>query len=71
MTPKQIALRNTLIAVAYGIAGGALVSIAFTFLTVAQMGIAACVILLGAGIKFIYDIELHRAETLAELNKNR
>jgi hypothetical protein len=69
MTPKQTALRNTSIVVASGLATGALVSLAFAFLTTAQIGIAACAIILVFGIKMVYDTELSKAETLEKLNK--
>lgn len=69
MTPKQTAIKNTLLVVGSGLATGALVSLTLNFLTLAQFGIVACVVMLGFGVKMVYDLELSKAERLEELNK--
>ena len=71
MTAKQTALYNTLILIASALATGVVVSLAFNYLTVTQIGIAACAVMLVFGIKMVYNIELDRAKRLEELNKTR
>jgi hypothetical protein len=70
MTPKQIALRNTGLVVISGLTAGILINLAFTFLTVPQIGLACGLVVLGLGVKLVYDIELSKAETLEKFNNN-
>lgn len=69
MTPKMIALRNTLGIVVAGLAGGVIMSLAIVNLSFAQIitGFAILVIL-GVG-NLVYQLELAKAESLDRLNK--
>jgi hypothetical protein len=68
MTPKQTALINVAKLVTVAILAGAMTSLAFTFFTIAQIGIAFALAVMAALIKFVYDIELSKAEHLDALN---
>lgn len=69
MTPKQTALRNTLIAVAAGLFGSLAMGVLIVIFTPPQLGIA----LLTLGIlwlaKMFYDSEVERLEILERLNE--
>jgi hypothetical protein len=69
MTPKQTALIQTLKLFAIAIAAGVLINVAFAYLTVVQVGIAFTLAVLALLIKFVYDLELSKAEHLDALNK--
>ena len=71
MTPKQTALTNTLKLLGSGFAGGAVTVALLQFFTLTQIGIGLCTFVLVYMIKFVYDVELDKARTLEELNKNR
>jgi hypothetical protein len=69
---KQTALIQTLKLFAVALSIGALTSLAFAYLTVAQIGIGVCIVMMAFLGKMVYDIELSKAEhqeTLKELNK--
>jgi uncharacterized membrane protein len=69
---KQTALIQTAKLFAIALSIGVLVNVAFSYLTVTQVGIAFAVAVLAALGKMVYDVELSRAEyqeTLKELNK--
>ena len=68
MTPKQTALLNVTYMVVSGLIAGFLVNAAFTYFTVAQIGIGFCVGMLIYLCKMVYDFELEKAETLEKLN---
>jgi Flp pilus assembly protein TadB len=68
---KQIALIQTAKLFAIVLSIGALVNVAFIYLTVTQVGIAFAVAVLAALVKMVYDVELSKAEyreTLKELS---
>jgi hypothetical protein len=69
MTPKQTALRNTLIAVAAALFGSLVMGALIVLFTPAQLGIS----LLTLGIlwlaKMFYDSEVERLEILERLNE--
>ena len=69
MTPKQTALIQTFKLFAIAILAGVLVNVAFTYFTVAQIGIAFALAVFAALVKMIYDVELSKAEHLEALNK--
>ena len=69
MTPKQTALIQTLKLFAFAFLASVLISVAFTYFTVAQVGIAFALAVFAALVKMIYDVELSKAEHLAALNK--
>lgn len=71
LTPKQTALRNTLLIMASGLATGLTVSLAFAYLTIVQMSLGVCLILLAFGIKMVYDIELDKAERIETLRADQ
>jgi hypothetical protein len=73
---KQTALIQTLKLFAIALSIGVLTNLAFAYLTVSQIGIVFCIVLLAFLVKTIYDIELCKAKDrealkeLKELNKN-
>jgi hypothetical protein len=69
MTAKQTALIQTAKLFTIAILAGVLVNVAFAYFTVAQVGIAFSLAVLAVLIKFVYDVELSKAEHLAALNK--
>ena len=69
MTPKQIAVFNTLKVLAIGIGGGFFIAVLFSLFTLEQVGVGLAVLLLVAAIKLTYDMELTKAESLAKLNE--
>jgi hypothetical protein len=68
MTPKQTALIQTLKLFGIAVAAGILINVAFAYFTLAQVGIAFALAVLAALIKFVYDLELSKAEHLEALN---
>lgn len=68
MTPKQTALANTLGLIATGMGGGLVCGLLLTFFTFTQIGIVICVALFVWLIKFVYEIELDKAQRLERLN---
>jgi hypothetical protein len=69
MTPKQTALIQTFKLFAIAVLAGVLINVAFAYLTIAQVGIAFALVVLALLIKFVYDLELSKAEHLESLNK--
>jgi Flp pilus assembly protein TadB len=69
MTPKQTALIQTFKLFAVAVFAGVVINVAFAYLTVAQVGIAFALVVLALLIKFVYDLELSKAEHLESLNK--
>jgi hypothetical protein len=69
MTPKQTALIQTFKLFSIAVLAGVLINVAFAFLTVAQVGIAFALVVLALLIKFVYDLELSKAQHLESLNK--
>jgi len=69
MTPKQTALVQTFKLFSIAVLAGVLINVAFAYLTVAQVGIAFALVVLALLIKFVYDLELSKAEHLESLNK--
>ena len=68
MTPKQTALIQTLKLFGIAVAAGILINVAFAYFTLAQVGIAFALVVLAALVKFVYDLELSKAEHLDALN---
>lgn len=68
MTPKMIALRNTAIVIGSGIAAGIGIALAFTYLSVAQIGIAFLVVGMLIVAHMVYEQELDKAKRRQELN---
>ena len=71
MTPKQTALARVVGLIATAIAVGFVVNVAFTYFTVAEIGIGFSIGMLAFMIKMVYEIELDRAERLEKLNNPR
>ena len=69
MTPKQTALLNMGKLLAIALIVGFLVNVAFTYFTVAQIGIGFCTGMLIYMCKILYDLEVAKAEHLESLNK--
>ena len=69
MTPKQTALIQTFKLFSIAILAGVLINVAFAYFTLAQVGIAFALVVLALLIKFVYDLELSKAEHLDALNK--
>jgi fatty acid desaturase len=69
MSPKQKALIETLKLFAAALLIGVMVNAAFTYFTLAQIGIGWGVALLAFLGKMIYDLELSKAEHLQSLEK--
>ena len=69
MTPKQTALLNMSKLLGIALVSGFLVNVAFTYFTVAQIGVGFCVGMIVYLCKMVYDIELAKAEHLETLNK--
>jgi hypothetical protein len=69
MSPKQTALLHVAKLIALAIVSGFVVNIAFTYFTVAEIGIGFCVGLLAYMIKMYYDLALMQAQSQEELNK--
>jgi len=69
MTPKQTALVQTFKLFSIAVLAGVLINVAFAYLTVAQVGIAFALVVLSLLIKFVYDLELSKAQHLESLNK--
>ena len=68
MTPKQTAMVRVAALVGTALLVGFLVNAAFTYFTVAEIGIGFTAGLLVYMIKIVYEIELDRAERLEKLN---
>ena len=71
MTPKQTAILSVARLIGTALLVGPLVNAAFTYFTIAQIGIGFCAGMLVYLIKMVYDIELAKAETLEKLNNPR
>jgi hypothetical protein len=71
MSPKQIAIRNVALIIASALATGLAVVFAISYLTLTWFAIGACVVMVCYGIKMMYDIELNKAKTLAQLNDGK
>ena len=69
MTPKQTALTRVAGLLGIALLSGVLVNAAFTYFTVAQVGVGFSFGMLAYLIYMVYDIELDRAKRLEELNK--
>jgi hypothetical protein len=69
MSPKQIALIKTLKLFAGALLIGVMVNAAFTYFTLAQIGIGWGVALLVFLGKMVYDLELSKAEHTQSLEK--
>lgn len=69
MSPKQIALIQVAKLIALAIVAGVMVNAAFTYFTLAQIGIGWGVALLAFMIKMIYDLEVAKAEHIQGLEK--
>jgi hypothetical protein len=69
MTPKQTALLNMSKLLFIAIAAGFAVNVAFTYFTVAQIGVGFCAGMIVYLCKMVYDLELAKAEHLESLNK--
>ena len=69
MTAKQTALLHVTKLIAIAIVSGFFVNIAFTYFTVAEIGIGFCTGMLVYMIKMYYDLSLSQAEHLEALNK--
>jgi protein-L-isoaspartate O-methyltransferase len=73
---KQIALIQTAKLFAIALSIVVLTNLAFAYLTVFQIGIGFCIVVLAFLVKTVYDIELYKAKDrealkeLNELNKN-
>jgi hypothetical protein len=69
MTPKQIAIRNMGKMVGLSLVVGAGTGILLNTVPLAILGIGFAVLGIGYLAKMIYEMELDKAERLAELNK--
>ena len=69
MSPKQLAIRNVALILASALAVGLATVLAISYLGLTWFAIGACSVMVFYGIKMMYEIELGKAETLAELNK--
>jgi uncharacterized protein YacL len=70
MTAKQIAIRNVAKIAGLGVLIGALTSALLIHVPLPYLGIGVCVIVMLYLVHMIYELELSKAERLAELNKN-
>lgn len=70
MTAKQIAIRNVAKIAGLGVLIGALTSALLINVPLPYLGIGVCVIVMLYLVHMIYELELNKAERLAELNKN-
>ena len=68
MTPKQTALIQTFKLFSIAILAGVLIIVACAYFTIVQVGIAFALAVLAALVKFVYDLELSKAEHLDALN---
>ncbi len=68
MTPKQTALIQTLKLFGIALSAGILINVAFAYFTIMQVGIAFALVVLAVLIKFVYDLELSKAQHLEALN---
>jgi hypothetical protein len=68
MSPKQIAIRNVALILASALACGVAFVLAISYLGLTWFAIGACVVMVCYGIKMMYEIELSKAKTLAQLN---
>jgi hypothetical protein len=71
MSPKQIAIRNVALIIASALAVGLATVLAISYLTLTWFAIGSCVVMVCYGIKMMYDIELNKAKTLAQLNDGK
>ncbi len=69
MTPKQTALLNVGKLLTIALLMGFSVNVAFTYFTVAEIGIGFCVGMIVYLCKMVYDVELAKAEHLEALNR--
>ena len=69
MTPKQTALLNVGKLLVLALVVGFSVNVAFTYFTIAQIGIGFCVGIIAYLCKMLYELELAKAEHLEALNK--
>jgi protein-L-isoaspartate O-methyltransferase len=72
LSPKQTALIQTFKLFSIAVLAGVLINVAFAYFTIVQVGIGFALAVLAALVKFVYDLELSKAEhqeTLKELNK--
>ena len=69
MTPKQTALLNMGKLLGIALVAGFAVNVAFTYFTVAQIGVGFCVGMIVYLCKMVYDLEVAKAEHLESLNK--
>ena len=69
MTAKQTAIRNVIKLIATALVVGLIVGLLVNTVPLAYIGIGACVIMLGYLVKFVYEVELDKAERLEKLNK--
>ena len=70
MTAKQIAILNVAKIAGLGVLIGALTSALLIHVPLPYLGIGVCVIVMLYLVHMIYELELSKAERLAELNKN-
>lgn len=70
MTAKQIAIRNVAKIAGLAVLIGALTSALLAFVPLPYIGIGGCAIVMLYLVHMIYELELSKAERLAELNKN-
>ncbi len=71
MSPKQIAIRNVALILASSLAVGLATVLAISYLSLTWFAIGACVVMVCYGIKMMYEIELSKAKTLAQLNDGK
>jgi hypothetical protein len=69
MTPKQTALLNMSKLLGIALVFGFFTNVAFTYFTIAEIGVGFCAGMIVYLCKMVYDIELAKAEHLESLNR--